>query len=117
MKAPKGSEVIYEWVSRTQEVMAFRDQGRVVTCSAICPHMGARLVVERSRRGTRVTCPWHGLAFSMPDGRCDHPRYRRLRMIASDVDGDRIAFRERAEGAAPGPDLQDQDAHDQDDST
>jgi hypothetical protein len=54
MKVPEGSEVVYEWVSRTLEVMAFRDGGKVVTCSAICPHMGARLEVKRAWRGTTV---------------------------------------------------------------
>jgi nitrite reductase/ring-hydroxylating ferredoxin subunit len=106
MKVPEGSEVVYEWVSRTLEVMAFRDGGKVVTCSAICPHMGARLEVKRAWRGTTVRCPWHDLSFSLPEGRSDHPRYQRLRMIASSVEGDRIVLRDRVEAS---------DAHAQDD--
>lgn len=86
LPSPAGDDVAYAWISRTQEVMAFRLGGRLVVCSAICPHMGARLTLDRAR-GT-IVCPWHGLRFSVPDGESDHPRYRRLRLFrATERDG------------------------------
>jgi nitrite reductase/ring-hydroxylating ferredoxin subunit len=57
--------------------MLFWMDGQVRACSAICPHMGARLEVD-PRRGV-ITCPWHGLtakSFS-----CAHPRYRRIKQF------------------------------------
>jgi nitrite reductase/ring-hydroxylating ferredoxin subunit len=87
LRAPAGDEVVYAWISRTQEVMAFRVGDRLVVCSAICPHMGAQLTLDRRRRA--VVCPWHGLAFALPDGACEHHRYRRLRLFpATERDGD-----------------------------
>lgn len=67
-------EVSYAWESPTREVMRFRHRGRALACSAICPHMGARLALE----GDGITCPWHGLTFRLPDGASGHPRYPRL---------------------------------------
>jgi nitrite reductase/ring-hydroxylating ferredoxin subunit len=84
--APVGDEVVYAWVSRTHEVMAFRIGGRLVACSAICPHMGARLTLDRP--GGAIVCPWHGLRFSLPEGESEHHRYRRLRLYrATERDG------------------------------
>jgi nitrite reductase/ring-hydroxylating ferredoxin subunit len=76
VRAPVGDEVVYQWISRTQEVMVFRFEGTLRACSAICPHMGARLTVDRQRQ--RIVCPWHDLAFALPECRSEHERYRRL---------------------------------------
>lgn len=86
LRAPRGDEAVYAWVSRTQEVIAFRLDGELLACSAICPHMGARLTLDRSRRA--LVCPWHGLVFALPGGESDHPRYRRVRCFrATERDG------------------------------
>jgi nitrite reductase/ring-hydroxylating ferredoxin subunit len=76
VRTPAGGEVVYQWISRTQEIMVFRFDGELFACSAICPHMGARLTLDRERR--RIVCPWHDLAFALPDCRGEHHRYRRL---------------------------------------
>ena len=76
LAAPKPGEVTYCWTSGSTEVMAFRHGGKLLTCNAICPHMGARLDVD-FRHG-KVACPWHGLSFNIPGFQSDHPRYRRL---------------------------------------
>ena len=86
--APPGDDVSYAWVSRTQEVMVFRDEGRVMACSAICPHMGGRLQLDRRRR--QVACPWHGLTFALPSCQSDHERYRRLRTYQVTEVGDHV---------------------------
>jgi len=75
--SPKGREVAYAWVGRTEEVIVFRLDGRLLACSAICPHMGGRLTIDR--RAGKVVCPWHGLTFTLPDCHSTHPRYRHLR--------------------------------------
>ena len=80
VRPPAGRDVVYAWLSRTQEVMVFRFRGKLMACSAICPHMGARMTVDH-RMGA-VVCPWHGLAFELPARRSDHPRYRRLKVHA-----------------------------------
>jgi nitrite reductase/ring-hydroxylating ferredoxin subunit len=64
--------------------MLFWMDGQVRACSAICPHMGARLDVD-TRRGI-VTCPWHGLTARIGSSdvegfSCAHPRYRRIRQF------------------------------------
>ncbi len=66
----------YAWITPTREVMTLTWRGRVLTCSAICPHMGARLVPDM-RKGV-VVCPWHGLIFRLPGGEGVHPRYDTL---------------------------------------
>ena len=76
VRTPVGDEVVYQWISRTQEVMVFRFEGTLRACSAICPHMGARLTVDRQQG--RIVCPWHDLAFALPECRGEHARYRRL---------------------------------------
>ena len=76
VRTPVGDEIVYQWISRSQEVMVFRFEGTLRACSAICPHMGARLTVDR--RGGRIVCPWHDLAFALPECRGEHERYRRL---------------------------------------
>lgn len=78
---PRGT-VAYHWIGRTQEIMLFWIGDDLRACSAVCPHMGARL--ELDARRVVVTCPWHGLtavigpadAESLP---CSHARYRRIR--------------------------------------
>jgi nitrite reductase/ring-hydroxylating ferredoxin subunit len=77
-RLPARRDVVYAWLSRTQEVVVFRFRGELVACSAICPHMGARMTVDH-RTGALV-CPWHGLTFELPACRSDHPRYRRLKV-------------------------------------
>ena len=86
VRPPAGRGVVYGWLFRTQEVMVFRFRGKLVACSAICPHMGARMTVDH--RTGAVVCPWHGLAFELPACRSDHPRYRRLKVYtATENDG------------------------------
>ena len=88
VSTPPGDGVSFAWVSRTQEVMVFRHEGRVMACSAICPHMGAQLQLDR-RRG-QVICPWHGLTFALPDCQSEHERYRRLRTYQVTEAGDHV---------------------------
>ena len=81
---PRRGTVTYHWVSRTQQIMLFWMGAQVRACSAICPHMGARLEVDM-RRGV-VTCPWHGLtakigASDAEGFPCAHPRYRRIKQF------------------------------------
>ena len=85
LKVPEEAEVVHGWLSRTREVMVFRRRGEILACSAICPHMGARL--EGDRRRDAVVCPWHGLAFTLPEGRSGHPRYARLKTYAPTLSG------------------------------
>jgi cytochrome b6-f complex iron-sulfur subunit len=77
VKGPARDEVTYAWVSRTREVMVFRHEGKLRACSAICPHMGARLELDHGQG--IIVCPWHGLSFAL-DGLCsNHHRYAQLK--------------------------------------
>lgn len=85
---PKGESVSYAWVSRTQEVMVFRFRGQLTACSAICPHMGARLELDHRREA--VVCPWHGLSFALPGCQSEHERYRKLHLYRVTEAGDHV---------------------------
>jgi nitrite reductase/ring-hydroxylating ferredoxin subunit len=82
LPCPPRDTVAYHWVSRTQEIVLFWIDGEVRACSAVCPHMGARLEIDTRRRV--ITCPWHGLTARIgpPDVEgfpCSHARYRRIK--------------------------------------
>ena len=94
---PRGA-VTYHWVTRTQQIMLFWVGGQVRACSAICPHMGARLQFDTRRQC--ITCPWHGLTAKVGSSRgesfsCAHPRYRRIKQyrVTQDDRGDIILER------------------------
>jgi nitrite reductase/ring-hydroxylating ferredoxin subunit len=94
---PRGA-VTYHWISRTQQIMLFWLHGRLRACSAVCPHMGARLAVD-TRRAV-ITCPWHGLTADIgpvdaENFSCSHARYRRIRQYRVDPRGDRTAVIQR----------------------
>jgi hypothetical protein len=58
-RPPDGSPQ-YVWVTPRLELAIFRHDGRVHAFTSICPHMGAQLSVDLTRRC--LHCPWHGLA-------------------------------------------------------
>lgn len=88
MPGPLGSEPFYAWVSEKIEIVAFRDGDRVRVFRSICPHMGARLEVDRTRNC--LHCPWHGLAFDLASRQSDHHRYRSVREWRGVVEGNRL---------------------------
>ena len=64
----------YLWLGAKQEVIVFRDRGKLRAFSSLCPHMGGQLRYDRRRRA--LICPWHGLCFDLATGTSNHCRYR-----------------------------------------
>ncbi len=54
-----------------EAIVLLRDGETIVAASATCTHVGGPLD-EGKRDGTCVTCPWHGSAFDLTDGRVIH---------------------------------------------
>jgi 3-phenylpropionate/trans-cinnamate dioxygenase ferredoxin component len=50
-------------------ILVARLGGRLVAIDDVCSHAG-RLLSEGRRDGETVTCPGHGIAFDLRDGRC-----------------------------------------------
>lgn len=52
-----------------QRVALVRQQGEVIAIENRCPHRGGP-VGAGPLEGSKLTCPWHGLAFGLEDGVC-----------------------------------------------
>lgn len=60
-----------------EKLLVGRLEGKVVACTARCPHAGA--VMERPEtEGSIVTCPLHGWRFDMAREGCEIHGYRPL---------------------------------------
>lgn len=56
-------------------VMITDAEGRTRVFFNVCPHRGARLVVEDRERAAVLTCPYHGWAFGLDGGLRARPHY------------------------------------------
>ncbi len=54
-----------------EAIVLLKDGETILAASATCTHVGGPLD-EGDRDGTCVTCPWHGSAFDLSDGRVIH---------------------------------------------
>ncbi len=71
-----GSEPEYFWVAEKMEIMVWRGPDLKAVVS-ICPHMGGKL--KLANRNTEISCPWHGLTFSVNDFKSRHHCYKTVR--------------------------------------
>lgn len=64
---PPGSALEVEHDGRI--IALFHDDDGIHAIDGICPHQGGPLA-NGERKGSIVTCPWHGWQFDVRDGRC-----------------------------------------------
>lgn len=76
VKSPITEEPQYFWIAPKTEIMVVRVDGKIRAFHSLCPHMGARLEYDASKRS--VDCPWHGLSYSTRSLESGHHRYRKL---------------------------------------
>jgi nitrite reductase/ring-hydroxylating ferredoxin subunit len=88
---PNSKEVFYYWTSDKIQIMVYWFKGSLKVHSAICPHMGADLQLERGL----IKCPWHALCASPDDLKFNHQRYRSVRNYSYKMKGDKIYINEQ----------------------
>jgi len=57
-----------KWIDKIKdEIIVFRNSGKIYVKSSICPHFGGTIVYNENEQN--LFCYWHGLKFSK-DGNC-----------------------------------------------
>ena len=73
-------------------IAIFRVADGFIATTDKCPHAGGPLH-EGELDGNVVTCPWHGLSYSLDSGACiDDPNFK-IERYAVQVEGDDILLR------------------------
>jgi nitrite reductase/ring-hydroxylating ferredoxin subunit len=78
-----GETPVYLWLNDKTEVLVVRSEGRLRILSSICPHMGAQLRCDGSKK--KIHCPWHGLTFPLQTLSSGHQRYRHLKEYEGEI--------------------------------
>lgn len=85
---PREKEVIYLWSADKVQIMVYWWEGNLVAHSAMCPHMGSQLTLNRETG--KVQCPWHALRADPSDLVFNHPRFRSVRRYRTKVMGEKV---------------------------
>ncbi len=105
---PIGSHRVVEVAGR--EIGVFNVKGALYALPNVCPHQAGPLCEARKLTGTLevngetdwrvtwvhdgeiITCPWHGLEYHVPTGRCLAYAHVRLRRFPVIVEGDQVVL-------------------------
>jgi nitrite reductase/ring-hydroxylating ferredoxin subunit len=89
---PSKDEVLYVWTSDKVQVMLYWWNGNLLAHSAMCPHMGSQLTLNRE--AGEIKCPWHALRADPAELVFNHPRYRSVRKYRTMIKDDKVYLAE-----------------------
>lgn len=80
-------------VTESDEILIFRNNGRLMAISNVCPHKMGPLS-KGEFKDSAIECPWHGFTFGINSGQCLNNKCSGLKIYLVKEDKEAIYIKE-----------------------